>query len=139
MSADEFDPYVERLFAQAPAMPDASLFRAKVEAGLHKRNRLRGVVLSVAGLLGGVIAVREVMTLDLRLGAVPAGAQVREVGAGVGDLSASVEGLVQSGLTQVGLSDAVLGSMGGMQMFWIAAAAVIALAAAGAVKLSQDI
>lgn len=139
MSADEFDPYVERLFAQTPALPDASLFNATVASRLHSRNRLRGVVLSVAGLMGGVIAVRELMSLNFRLGALPAEDQVREVGASVQTLSSGMQGLVQSGLSQVGLSDAAFGAMGGVQTFWIAAAMVIVLAAAGAVKLSQDV
>ena len=30
MSADEFDPYIERLFARTPPMPDAPLFTAQV-------------------------------------------------------------------------------------------------------------
>lgn len=139
MSADEFDPYVERLFAHTPAMADASLFNATLASRLHSRNRLRGVVLSVAGLMGGVIAVRELMSLNLRLGAIPAQDQVREVSAGVETLSSGVQGLVHSGLSQVGLSDVALGAVGGVQMFWIAAATVIALSAAGAMKLSQDV
>ena len=45
----------------------------------------------------------------------------------------------QSGLDQLGLSGLELGSMGGMQMFWIVAGALIALAAAGVMKLSQEV
>ena len=42
-------------------------------------------------------------------------------------------------LDQLGLANLELGSMGGMQMFWIAAGALIAVAAAGVMRLSQDI
>lgn len=53
MSADEFDPFVERLFARAPAMPDAPLFTAQVEQRLQKGSRVRFLALSLAGLVGG--------------------------------------------------------------------------------------
>ena len=42
------------------------------------------------------------------------------------------------GSGQLGLANLELGSMGGMQMFWWAAGALIAVAAAGVMKLSQD-
>ena len=53
------------------------------------------------------------------------------------------DALVQGVLTQWGLGDAAqsllpAGSMGGMQLFWIAAAVVIGLAAVGVVRLSQE-
>ena len=58
MSADEFDPDIERLFARAPVMPDAALFTARVEQRLQKGSAVRGLALGLAGLIGGVVAVR---------------------------------------------------------------------------------
>ena len=46
---------------------------------------------------------------------------------------------IQSGLDQAGLGNLAFGSMSGMQMFWIAAGALIAAAAAGVVRLSQEV
>src|ERR1700754_1657985 len=65
MSVDEFDPEIERLFARTPSMPDASLFTARVEQRLQKGSRVRGVPLSLAGLIGGVVAVRELLTVNM--------------------------------------------------------------------------
>ena len=128
MSADEFDPFVERLFARTPPMPDAPLFTARVEQRLQKGSRVRFLALSLAGLVGGAVAVRETMQVDLDLGARDGVVAGDALGQGI-----------QSALEQLGLANLELGSMGGMQLFWIAAGALIALAAAGVMKLSQEV
>ena len=139
MSADEFDPMIERLFARSPQMADASLFAAEVETKLHSSSRVRTLALTVAGLIGGVIAVKESMNLNLHLSDDRAPVAGRVIGHGFEAASLNVQDAVTSGLSQLGLADVSLGSMGGMQMFWIAAGALIALAAAGVVRLSQDV
>ncbi len=139
MSADEFDPMIERLFARSPQMADASLFAAEVETKLHSSSRVRTLALSVAGLIGGVIAVKESMNLNLRLSDSQAPVAGRVIGEGIHAANTNVQGLVDSSLSQFGLANLSLGSMGGMQMFWIAAAALITIAAAGVVRLSQDV
>ena len=139
MSADEFDPMVERLFARTPAMPDAPLFTAKVEQRLQKGSRVRFLALSLAGLVGGAVAVRETMAVDIDLAPREGVVAGDALGQGIQSASLNVQGAVQSGLEQVGLANLELGSMGGMQLFWIAAAALIALAAAGVMKLSQEV
>jgi hypothetical protein len=137
MSADEFDPAIERLFARAPAMPDATLFTAQVEQRLQKGSRVRVVVLGVAGVVGGVVAAREMLTVNFSTGdgSVPTAA----MGQGLEAVSFNAQSAIQSGLDQVGLGNIAFGSMGGMQMFWIAAGALIAVAAAGVVRLSQEV
>ena len=137
MSADEFDPEIERLFARSPQMPDAALFNARVEQRLQKGSRVRFLALSLAGVVGGAVAIRETLTVDLRAGdGVVAG---NALGQGIRSASFSTQNVVQGGLDQLGLTNVDLGAMGGMQMFWIAAGALIAIAAAGVMKLSQDI
>ncbi len=137
MSADEFDPHIERLFSRAPQMPDAALFTARVEQQLQKGSRVRVLALGLAGVIGGVVAVRETMSVNLGAGdGVVAG---NALGQGIRGASLNTQTAVQSGLDQLGLANLELGSMGGMQLFWIAAGALIAVAAAGVMKLSQDI
>ena len=137
MSADEFDPFVERLFSRAPVMPDAELFAVTVETRLASGNRVRALVLSLAGLVGGVVAVRESMNINLDMGGEGLVAS-RAIGQGVTAMSQATQGMVQSGLDQMGVSGMEFGSMGAMQLFWIAAGALIAVAAAGVMKLSQE-
>ena len=139
MSADEFDPMIERMFARSPQLADASLFATEVEAKLHGTSRVRMAALSVAGLVGGVIAVREAVNVNLRLSDAEAPVAGKVLGEGIQAASLDVQGAVVSTLSQFGLADVSLGSMSGMQMFWIAAGALIALAAAGVVRLSQDV
>jgi hypothetical protein len=139
MSADEFDPMIERLFARTPHMADASLFAADVETKLQSSNRVRTLALTVAGLIGGVIAVREATNINLQLSDAGAPVAGRAIGQGLQAASLDVQGAVSTTLTQFGLSDVTLGSMGGMQLFWISAGALIAVAAAAVVKLSQEV
>ena len=139
MSADEFDPFVERLFARTPAMPDAALFTAKVEQRLQKGSRVRFLALSVAGLVGGAVAVRETMQVDIQLGARDGVVAGDALGQGIQSASLSLQETIRSGLEQIGLANLELGSMGGMQLFWIVAGALIAVAAAGVMKLSQEV
>ncbi|HYC98740.1 hypothetical protein [Brevundimonas sp.] len=139
MSADEFDPFVERLFARTPAMPDAALFTARVEQRLQKGSRVRFLALSLAGLIGGAVAVRETMNVDIDLGARDGVVAGDALGQGIQSASLNIQSSVQYGLEQVGLANLELGSMGGMQLFWIAAGVLIVAAAAGVMKLSQEV
>jgi len=135
MSVDEFDPFVERLYGQTPNLPDADLFAARVQTRLASNSRVRTLALTMAGVVGGVIAVRESLGMNFHF---TGGAQAQRVGQGVESASAAMQGAVQSGLDQWGLSSVSLGSMGGVQLFWITAAAVVAVLAAGVVRLSQE-
>jgi hypothetical protein len=67
---------------------------------------------------------------------VVAGAAVNR---GVSAVSTQAQGLAQGALDAVGLSGLEVGSLGAMQLFWIAAAALVAVAAAGAMRLAQDV
>ena len=137
MSADEFDPAIERLFARAPQLPDAALFTAQVEQRLQKGSRVRFLALGLAGVVGGLVAIRETMTVNLNAGeGVVAG---NALGQGIRSVSFNTQNVVQAGLDQVGLANLELGSMGGMQMFWIAAATAISAPAAGVMRLAQDV
>lgn len=133
MSADEFDPAIERLFAQAPRHSDEALFLALVQARLEKRSRWRGAALGLAGVIGGVLAVREGVDLNLTAESETTLSQ------GVRTAALTAQGAAQTGLDGLGLGGFDLMSGSGMMTFWIAAGALLALLAAGMVKLSQDV
>lgn len=145
--SDEFDPEIERLFARTPAMPDADLFAARIEQRLRKGSAFRALALTTAGVVGGAVAVRESLSLDFRLsdaGAETARAVSDTASGDAAALSGGAGDALQGLFGQWGVADAAqtllpTGSLGGMQLFWIATAAVIALAAAGIVRLSQEI
>lgn len=139
MSADEFDPEIERLFARTPHLTDAALFNAQVEQRLQKGSRVRVLALGLAGVIGGVVAIRETMSVNLGLTGGDGVVAGDALGQGIRSTSLGIQSSVQGGLDQFGLGNLELGSLGGMQMFWIAAGALIAVAAAGVMKLSQEI
>lgn len=139
MSADEFDPEIERLFARTPHLTDAALFNARVEQRLQKGSRVRVLALGIAGAIGGVVAIRETMSVNLGLTGGDGVVAGDALGQGIRSTSLGIQSSVQGGLDQFGLGNLELGSLGGMQLFWIAAGALIALAAAGVMKLSQEI
>ncbi|MNK08185.1 hypothetical protein D3C87_261140 [compost metagenome] len=141
MSVDEFDPAIERLFARAPSFADSAQFEAGVAAKLSKTSRFRTVALSVAGLVGGLIAVREVLNVNFNFtessASASTGAEPVAQGLSMGGVDAGLA--VQSLLDRLGLSGLDMSAMGGMQMFWATAGVLVALLAAGVVKLSQEI
>jgi hypothetical protein len=140
MSADDFDPSIERLFAQTPVMPDAALFTADVEARLAKGGRIRNLALGAAGLLGGVIAVREVTGVDLHVGSATDEVVAGHVlGQGMHSVANGLQATVGRMMDSLGLGQMEFGALGGMQLFWIAAACVIAMATIGMVRLSQEV
>jgi len=95
----------------------------------------------VAGLVGGVIAVREVLSIDFNFASSSVSASAGAPPVAQGLAMAGVDGgmAVQSLLDRVGVSGLDIGSMGGMQLFWATAGVLVALLAAGVVKLSQQI
>ena len=138
MSADEFDPEIERLFARTPHLSDAALFNAQIEQRLQKGSRVRVLALGLAGVIGGTVAIRETMSVNLGLTGGDGVVAGDALGQGIRSTTLGIQSSVQGGLDQFGLGHLELGPLGGMQMFWIAAGALIALAAAGVMKLSQE-
>ncbi len=141
MSVDEFDPAIERLFAKAPSFADSAQFEAALAAKLNKSSRFRTAALSVAGLVGGVIAVREFMSVDFSFASSSVSASAGAEPARQGLMMAGVDGgmAVQSLLDRLSVSGFDMSTVGGMQLFWATAGVLVALLAAGAVKLSQQI
>ncbi len=142
MSADEFDPRIERLFAETPRLADADLFHAEMQARLARGGRVRAGVLAAAGTLGGLVAVRELAGINLRLA--PDSATVQAGAAPEGGLTAvagragveAARALDQAGLGAL-LGDAAAGSLGGASVF-IFAGLAISLLAVAAMRLLQE-
>jgi hypothetical protein len=57
----EFERQLERLFAQAPALPDPDAFAGRVQARLASNWRMRTAGIAVAGVVGGVIAASQII------------------------------------------------------------------------------
>jgi len=133
MSADDFDPDIERLFARTPRLPDADLLHAEMQARLARGGRVRTWVLSLAGAAGGLVAVRELADIQLNLARAP------QPETGLSTASAQVQADAAQALAQYGLGDLLAGGATGMSIFWIGAGLIIALTAAAAVRIAQDV
>jgi len=137
MSADEFDPQIERLFAQSPSFPDAAVFAHSLEARLERTGRLRTLAVTVAGVVGGVVAVSQGLGSNLSLTA-DAGEAARVSNIGLANAATRTQQAVEAGLADFGVN-LDLASAGGMPIFWLGAALLIAVALTGAMRLSQEL
>lgn len=133
MSADEFDPMIERMFAQSPRLADEALFLATLQARMEKQSRWRVLALTAAGLVGGALAIREGLTVNFASGG------ETTLDQGLRAAAATAQGAAQSGLEGLGVGSVDLSSGTGVLAFWIVAGAMAAVLAAGAARLSQDV
>lgn len=140
MSADDFDPQIERLFAQAPYMADGDAFAARVEQRLETGNRARVLALATAALIGTGVAVRETLSVPIRT-LLPGqlGHDIQTVGSDVGSQLQQGLKLDELRLTDLPFVDLGSGMVSNPSLFWIAALAVVAVAAAGLTRLYQEV
>ena len=59
MAEVDFERALERMFAEAPAFPDAEAFAVRLEQRLDRGWALRRVLIGGAGLVGGVIGASQ--------------------------------------------------------------------------------
>ncbi|MBL8552968.1 MAG: hypothetical protein JNL41_01730 [Phenylobacterium sp.] len=65
MAEIDFERRLERLFAQAPDMPDAQAFSERVERRLDRGWNVRRWLIGAAGLAGGVIGASQLVMSNL--------------------------------------------------------------------------
>lgn len=79
MADADFEARLGRWFAETPHVPDADAFAQRVERRLDRAWRLRGALISAAGLAGGVVAAAQMLGNHVFQGA--AAASARSIGA----------------------------------------------------------
>jgi hypothetical protein len=65
MADPEFDTRLSRWFAETPAFADADAFTRRIEGRLSRSWTFRRVMIGVAGVFGGVIAVGQMVGVHL--------------------------------------------------------------------------
>jgi hypothetical protein len=73
MAELDFERRLERLFADAPAFPDETLFAATVERKLDRGWTMRRWLIGAAGVVGGVVGASQLMASRLDLEAASSG------------------------------------------------------------------
>ncbi len=128
---DAFDGEIERMFARTPSFDDTQAFADRVDRRLGLNWYLRTAVLTGAGVVGGVFAVRE--TLDAGLGT-----GLGQIAAMTSQTSQSSTGLDWSRLgTLMNSGGLDLAMIPAMPLFWLVSVAVIGAAVASAVHANQ--
>ena len=65
MAEADFERSLERLFGEAPDLPDASAFAHRVERRLERGWAARRALIGAAGLVGGVIGASQLIMSNL--------------------------------------------------------------------------
>lgn len=128
---EAFDGEIERLFARPPVLDNEEAFVGRVERRLNRNWRIRAVVLSTAGVIGGFMAVRE--TLDVGLGA--GLAQVAATSSSATHAAQSMDWGQVARWLEVGGFDLV--GAPAMTLFWLVSAGVIGAALFAGLRANQ--
>jgi hypothetical protein len=99
MAEVEFERRLERLFAEAPELPDAGPFADRVERRLNAGWTARRWLIGAAGVVGGVIGASQLMVSNLFQRVESAGDSARALTNGLNHLSTSTDwvSMVSSG------------------------------------------
>ena len=128
---DAFDGEIERLFARPPALENDALFVERVERRLNRNWRVRAVVLTAAGVIGGFFAVRETLDAGLETGLM----QLTETSETATEAARSMDlGQLMSWL-QSGGPDLL--TTPAMPMFWLVSVGVIGAALFAGLRANQ--
>ena len=115
MADVEFERRLERLFGDAPEMPDAGGFAERIERRLNAGWTARRWLIGAAGVVGGVIGASQLMMSDLFQRVETASDSAR---------------LLSSGLTHMSpRADWLSAISGGGGVVWIAASAAVLMMA----------
>jgi hypothetical protein len=91
MAELDFERRLERLFAEAPELPDAALFAERVERRLDAGWTARRWLIGAAGVVGGVIGASQLMLTNVFQRVETAGDSARLLTNSVSHLSTSTD------------------------------------------------
>jgi hypothetical protein len=93
MAEVDFERRLERLFAEAPELPDASAFAQRVERRLDAGWTARRWLIGAAGGVGGVIGASQLMVSNLPQRVESAGDSARLITSSLNHISAQTDWL----------------------------------------------
>ena len=97
MAEVDFERRLERLFAEAPELPDAGAFAQRIESRLNRGWAARRWLLGAAGVVGGVIGASQLMMSNLFQRMETAGENARVITSGLSQVRASPEWMTALG------------------------------------------
>jgi hypothetical protein len=87
----EFERRLERLFAEAPELPDADAFADRVDRRLNAGWTARRWLIGAAGVVGGVIGASQLMLSNVFQRVETAGDSVRLLSTGINHISTGTD------------------------------------------------
>jgi hypothetical protein len=91
MAEVEFERRLERLFAEAPELPDAGVFADRVERRLNAGWTARRWLIGAAGVVGGVVGASQLMVSNLFQRVESAGDSARLLSSGLNHISTGAD------------------------------------------------
>ena len=89
--ADDFERRLERLFAEAPELPDCQAFAHGIERRLNRGWQTRRWLIGAGGVVGGLIGASQLVMSNLFERVETAEESARALGAGLADVAPSTE------------------------------------------------
>jgi hypothetical protein len=91
MAELDFERRLERLFAEAPELPDCAAFAQSIESKLNRGWQTRRWLIGAAGLVGGVIGASQLVVSNLFQRVESAEESARALSAGLSQVAPSTE------------------------------------------------
>ncbi|HEX5263264.1 MAG TPA: hypothetical protein VFW13_07045 [Phenylobacterium sp.] len=113
----EFERRLERLFAEAPELPDAGAFAQRVERRLDTGWTARRWLIGAAGVVGGVIGASQLMLSNVFQRVETAGDSARLLSTSINHLSAGTDWM--AAVSSAGVVVWVAGAMAVVMMGFV--------------------
>jgi hypothetical protein len=89
--ADDFERRLERLFSEAPELPDCQAFAQGIERRLNRGWQTRRWLIGAGGVVGGLIGASQLVMSNLFERVETAEESARALGAGLSEVAPSTE------------------------------------------------
>ncbi|MEG1453748.1 hypothetical protein [Brevundimonas sp.] len=139
MSADEFDPAIERAYRVTPEFADSALFDAEVAVRLENRWKWRRAIMMVLAVGAAFVFLRQFVSVQMK--------NVLQGDLGDGSLAtilhqseaSSVFSPLRDAAQQLGLTGISLGSISGAQILMMSGIILTLALVASAIRLANSL
>ena len=135
MSADEFDPAVERAYRAPMSFVDSPLFEAEIAVRLQKRVVRRRRIVAALGVLVGYFTLSQFVSFNIKLGG--EGGSLFTILERKGETSVLNPAMELA--RDMGLSGYYVGSLGEAQVLMLVGGAISLVLVATAIRLANSL
>ena len=139
MSADEFDPAIERAYRVTPEFADSALFDAEVAVRLENRWKWRRALMLVLAVVAAFVFLRQFVSVQMKnvlQGSLDEGSLATILQKGE---ASSMFEPVRDAAQQLGLTGFSLGSFSGAQILMMSGLILTLVLVASAIRLANSL